>query len=171
MQERFESAFGNAPIGMALIDMDGSWLQVNNALCRGCYAYDEGHLNNGKVLRQASELRGDDLVEGVLELIRRHRPIHLSIVGGEPLLRQREMDTLLPRLNAMGMEVQSVTSAVRPIPASWAGLSNLHLVVSVDGLQPEHDRRRAPANYERILNNIAAQRIIVHCVILRPMLA
>jgi organic radical activating enzyme len=139
--------------------------------CPGCYAYNEGHLNNGKVLQQIPELRGDDLVEGVLELIRRHRPIHLSILGGEPLLRQREMDTLLPRLNAMGMEVQFVTSAVRPIPASWAGLSNLHLVVSVDGLQPEHDRRRAPATYERILNNIAAQKIIVHCVILRPMLA
>ena len=33
-RERFESAFGNAPIGMALIDMAGRWLQVNNALCR-----------------------------------------------------------------------------------------------------------------------------------------
>ena len=33
-RERFESAFRNAPIGMALIDMDGGWLQVNNALCR-----------------------------------------------------------------------------------------------------------------------------------------
>ena len=31
---RFESAFSNAPIGMALIDMNGRWLQVNNALCR-----------------------------------------------------------------------------------------------------------------------------------------
>jgi len=30
----FENAFSNAPIGMALIDMDGRWLQVNNALCR-----------------------------------------------------------------------------------------------------------------------------------------
>lgn len=34
VRERFESAFGNAPIGMALIDMDGHWLQVNHALCR-----------------------------------------------------------------------------------------------------------------------------------------
>ena len=31
---RFENAFSNAPIGMALIDMNGRWLQVNNALCR-----------------------------------------------------------------------------------------------------------------------------------------
>src|SRR5437867_12160920 len=34
VRERFESAFGNAPIGMALIDMFGHWLQVNHALCR-----------------------------------------------------------------------------------------------------------------------------------------
>ncbi len=31
---RFESAFSNAPIGMALVDMNGRWLHVNNALCR-----------------------------------------------------------------------------------------------------------------------------------------
>ena len=31
---RFEAAFTSAPIGMALIDMDGRWLQVNDALCR-----------------------------------------------------------------------------------------------------------------------------------------
>ena len=31
---RFETAFGNAPIGMALVDRDGRWLEVNDALCR-----------------------------------------------------------------------------------------------------------------------------------------
>jgi diguanylate cyclase (GGDEF)-like protein/PAS domain S-box-containing protein len=34
VQARFESAFANAPIGMALVDMKGGWLQVNDALCR-----------------------------------------------------------------------------------------------------------------------------------------
>jgi MoaA/NifB/PqqE/SkfB family radical SAM enzyme len=136
--------------------------------CPGCYAKSEAHMN-GKSLHR-TELRGDDLVDGVLYLIRRHKPLHLSIVGGEPLLRQREMGTLLRRLDSMNMEVQFVTSAVRPVPASWAKLSNLHLVVSVDGLPAEHDSRRAPASYERILNNVAGQKIIVHCVILRSML-
>jgi diguanylate cyclase (GGDEF)-like protein/PAS domain S-box-containing protein len=31
---RFETAFSNAPIGMALADTAGRWLQVNDALCR-----------------------------------------------------------------------------------------------------------------------------------------
>ncbi len=31
---RFEAAFGNAPIGMALVARDGRWLEVNDALCR-----------------------------------------------------------------------------------------------------------------------------------------
>jgi sulfatase maturation enzyme AslB (radical SAM superfamily) len=41
--------------------------------------------------------------------------------------------------------------------------------VSVDGLQPEHDERRKPATYERILKNIEGHRINVHCTITRQM--
>lgn len=32
-KEEFESAFRHATIGMALVDLDGSWLKVNDALC------------------------------------------------------------------------------------------------------------------------------------------
>ena len=33
---------------------------------------------------------------------RRHKPLHLSIVGGEPLVRFRELDVLLPKLTGDG---------------------------------------------------------------------
>jgi MoaA/NifB/PqqE/SkfB family radical SAM enzyme len=138
--------------------------------CPGCYAYQPEHLGSAGPLRELKDLRGDDLVAGVLALVRRFRPLHLSIVGGEPLVRHRELDILLPKLAAMDIEVQLVTSAVRPIPAAWKDFSNLHLAVSVDGLPPEHDRRRAPATYERILKHIAGHRVNVHCTVTRQML-
>lgn len=136
--------------------------------CPGCYAYSEGHVDGAGGLRDIPDLTGDDLVEGILELARRLRPLHLSLVGGEPLVRYRELSTLLPLLS--GVEVQLVTSAVRPIPLEWAGYDHLHIVVSVDGLPPEHDRRRAPATYERVLSNIAGQSVIIHCTVTRQML-
>jgi organic radical activating enzyme len=137
--------------------------------CPGCYAYEPEHLGGGRRLAQLADFRGERLVEQVLALVRRHRPIHLSIVGGEPLVRYRELDVLLPELGRMGVEVQLVTSAVRPIPAHWAALECLHLVVSVDGLPPEHNRRRAPATYDRILRHIQGHQIIVHCTVTRQM--
>jgi MoaA/NifB/PqqE/SkfB family radical SAM enzyme len=138
--------------------------------CPGCYAYQPDHLGSGMELRQLSDFRGAELVEQVLDLVRRLRPLHMSIVGGEPLVRLRELNELLPELNRLGIEVQLVTSAVRAIPAEWNLLDNLHLVVSIDGLQPEHDKRRFPATYKRILENISGHQLIVHCTVTRQML-
>lgn len=138
--------------------------------CPGCYAYEPEHLG-GTPLRQLSDYRGSQLVEAVLGLVRRHRPLHISIVGGEPLVRHRELSILLPKLDRMNIEVQLVTSAVRPVPLEWRSIACLHLAVSVDGLPPEHDRRRAPATYERILQNIRGHEVIVHCTITRQQLA
>jgi hypothetical protein len=39
----------------------------------------------------------------VLAVVREHRPLHLSIVGGESLIRFRELNALLPRLSEMGV--------------------------------------------------------------------
>jgi sulfatase maturation enzyme AslB (radical SAM superfamily) len=137
--------------------------------CPGCYAYQPEHLGDRGPLRTLADYKGQDLIEGVLSLVRRHRPIHVSIVGGEPLVRFRELDVLLPKLDRMGIEVQLVTSAVRPIPESWSGIEMLHLVVSIDGLQPDHDVRRAPATYDRILQHIQGHSITVHCTVTRQM--
>src|SRR5437773_12480389 len=43
MLDAFENAFANAPIGMALIDMTGHFLQINDALCR-MTGYQRGDL-------------------------------------------------------------------------------------------------------------------------------
>jgi MoaA/NifB/PqqE/SkfB family radical SAM enzyme len=135
--------------------------------CPGCYAYGDTHLGGGVVLRELADYKGQDLVDGVLEVVARFRPLHLSIVGGEPLVRFRELDVLLPKLTGMGVHTQLVTSAVRPIPESWAQMPKLQVVVSIDGLQPEHDARRSPATYDRILKHIKGQQITVHCTITR----
>jgi MoaA/NifB/PqqE/SkfB family radical SAM enzyme len=135
--------------------------------CPGCYAYGDDHLGGERTLREVRDFKGKELIDGVLELVGKQRPLHVSIVGGEPLVRYRELNTLLPLLTDRGIHVQLVTSAVRDIPKKWADLPLLSIVVSVDGLQPEHDARRAPATYDRVLKHILGHQIVVHCTITR----
>jgi MoaA/NifB/PqqE/SkfB family radical SAM enzyme len=137
--------------------------------CPGCYAYGDDHLGGDVTLREVRDFKGQELVDGVLALVDRHKPLHLSIVGGEPLVRYRELNTLLPLLSKRGLHVQIVTSAVRPIPAEWRTIPRVSLVVSIDGLQPEHDVRRAPATYDRILKHIVGHSITVHCTVTRQL--
>jgi MoaA/NifB/PqqE/SkfB family radical SAM enzyme len=135
--------------------------------CPGCYAYGDDHLNSGATLRQLHDFKGQELVDRVLGLVDDHRPVHVSIVGGEPLVRYRELNEILPALASRDIYVQLVTSAVREIPREWRGLPKLMIVVSIDGLQPEHDARRSPATYRRILRHIEGHEITVHCTVTR----
>ncbi len=138
--------------------------------CPGCYAYDPQHLGGEQTLRDLSDEKGDRLVERVLELVDRLRPLHLSIVGGDPLVRYRELETLVPQLVERGIYVQIVTSAFREIPRSFIDLPNLKVVISVDGLPAEHDVRRKPATYERILKSIAGHHVTIHATVTGNML-
>lgn len=135
--------------------------------CPGCYAYEDVHLGTTN-LRSLSDFKGQDLIGRVLGLVDQHEPLHVSIVGGDPLVRYRELEVLLPKL-VQRAHIQVVTSAFRPIPLSWATLPNLQLVVSVDGLQPEHDVRRKPATYERILRHIQGHHVAIHCTVTSAM--
>lgn len=135
--------------------------------CPGCYAYGDDHLGGDLTLREVRDFKGQELVDGVLALVDEHKPLHVSIVGGEPLVRYRELNALLPRLSARGLHVQLVTSAVREIPSEWRAIRRLSVVVSIDGLQPEHDARRTPATYDRILKHIVGHSITVHCTVTR----
>jgi len=137
--------------------------------CPGCYAYGNEHLGGNLLLTQVSDFKGKDLVKRFMDLIDRYKPLHVSIVGGEPLVRFRELNEILPELDARGIFIQLVTSAVRPIPIEWSGIRALVIVVSIDGLAPEHDARRKPATYDRVLRHIAGHKITVHCTITRQM--
>jgi MoaA/NifB/PqqE/SkfB family radical SAM enzyme len=138
--------------------------------CPGCYAYEDAHLGGDINLRQLPDSKGQELISRTLALVDRYQPLHLSIVGGDPLVRYRELEILLPKLSQRGIHVQVVTSAFRPMAAEWATIPNLTIAVSIDGLQPEHDVRRKPATYERILKNIAGQQVTVHCTITGQMM-
>jgi len=138
--------------------------------CPGCYAYGDNHLGGAVTLRGLSDYRGDALVDGVVRLVRLHRPLHVSLVGGEPLVRHRELSLILPILSEMRVHTMVVTSAVIPIPRAWMEIPRVRVVVSVDGLPEHHDVRRKPATYERILKNIEGCRVNIHGTITRPML-
>lgn len=135
--------------------------------CPGCYAFGDEHLGGAVTLRGLADYKGDELVARFMAMIDRHRPMHVSIVGGEPLVRFRELDAILPQLAARGIYAQVITSAVRPIPVAWSGLKRLQIVVSIDGLAAEHDERRKPATYDRILKHIEGHQVTVHCTVTR----
>jgi MoaA/NifB/PqqE/SkfB family radical SAM enzyme len=138
--------------------------------CPGCYAYGDAHLGGVITLSGLSDLRGDELVKGVLQLVHVHKPLHVSLVGGEPLVRHRELSRILPALSKMDVFALVVTSGVIPIPMDWMKIPRLRVAISVDGLPEHHDIRRAPATYERILQNIEGRKINIHWVVTRPML-
>lgn len=135
--------------------------------CPGCYAYGETHLAGGTRLVDLTDFRGDDLVDGILRTVQRHDPVQVSLVGGEPLIRHRELSRILPVLSRRGTFTMVVTSAVIPIPEEWMALPRITVAVSIDGLAPDHDVRRKPATYSRILQNIAGRRVNIHSTIVR----
>jgi MoaA/NifB/PqqE/SkfB family radical SAM enzyme len=138
--------------------------------CPGCYAYGDEHLSGGVTLRDLHDYRGEELVQRILNLIDQYRPLHVSLVGGEPLVRHRELSRLLPQLSERKIHTMVVTSAVIPIPQEWMDIPRVRVAVSVDGLPEHHDVRRKPATYEKILKNIAGCQVNIHWTITRPML-
>ena len=75
------------------------------------------------------DFRGDELVAGVIGLVEKHKPLHLSLVGREPLVRHKKLSRILPVMSQMGKFTMVVTSAVIPIPKDWLGLDRLTVAV------------------------------------------
>lgn len=136
--------------------------------CPGCYAYGDSHLGEGAPnLRSVADFRNDDLVNGILRLVDEHRPLQVSLVGGEPLVRHRELSRVLPELSRRGIYTLIVTSGVIAIPETWTKLPRITVAVSVDGNPEDHDVRRKPATYNRILKNINGSKVNIHWTVVR----
>ena len=139
--------------------------------CPGCYAYGSNHLGGEVTLRELNDKRDDELVGGVIDLVDRHKPLHVTLVGGEPMVRHRELSRILPELTGRGIFTMVVTSGIIPIPLEWLRLPRFEIAVSIDGLPEHHNLRRHPATYDRILANLDGRRVNVHWTITAPMLA
>lgn len=136
--------------------------------CPGCYAYGDSHLGEGGPnLRSVADYKGDELVRRILALVDEHQPLQVSLVGGEPMMRHRELSRILPELSKREIFTMVVTSGVVPIPMEWTKLPRVTIAVSVDGNPEDHDIRRTPATYERILRNVEGRRINVHWTVVR----
>ena len=139
--------------------------------CPGCYAYGDGHLGGGASLRSLSRSKGPGTdrrragpgrsSEALASVHRRRRPAGpVSRTGGDG-------SAVVGSRNSRPNRHQRLSAAVLPLGRScrsspwWC---------PIDGLQPEHDIRRAPATYDRILKNIAGQNVIIHCTITGQMM-
>ena len=126
----------------------------------------------GPTPRDLNDRRGQALVDGVLEVVYCIKPLHLSIVGANPMVRYRELELIIPQLLARGVHVQIVTS-VSPNHGSYVAETGAvaRLVVSIDGCAT---RTRCPARPratdDRILRNIAGQRVTIHCTVTGQMM-
>ena len=138
--------------------------------CPGCYAYGSTHLGGAVTLRELNDKRGDDLVRGVLDLVDQHKPLQVTLVGGEPMVRHRELSSILPELARREIFTMIVTSGIIPIPLEWMKLPRFIVAVSIDGLPEHHNVRRHPATYERLLANLSGRMVNVHWTITAQML-
>jgi organic radical activating enzyme len=61
----------------------------------------------------SDDFKGEELVNRVLALLDSYMPLHVSLVGGDPLVRYRELEQLISQIEDLGVHTQVVTSSSR----------------------------------------------------------
>jgi MoaA/NifB/PqqE/SkfB family radical SAM enzyme len=135
--------------------------------CPGCYAYGDDHLGGQVTLRGLSDYKGDELVRRFMALIDRHRPCTSRSSAANRWSDTRSWARSCRRWRRATYTRSSSPAPCDRSPQEFIGLNRLQIVVSIDGLQPEHDVRRTPATYDRILKHIEGHQITVHCTVTR----
>src|SRR5260221_2646631 len=70
--------------------------------CPGCYAYGDEHIGGGVTLREIRDFKGQELIDKFMDVVDRHRPLPVSIVGGKPPCAYRSVRVGLPELSQPG---------------------------------------------------------------------
>ncbi len=128
-EERFRRAFDDAPIGMALVGLDGSWLRANASLCE-ILGYRESEL----LELRFQELTHPDDLETSIELVRR-------LVEGE--LRSFSHEKRYLRKDGSAVWATLSVSLVRD-----AGHAPLYFVAQIEDV---HVRKLAEVETARLL--------------------
>ena len=129
-------------------------------------------LGGGVTLRDLHDRKGQELIDGVLEVVDRLRPLHLSLLSEATRLSGIASSKLMiPAIASIG-EFTSRLSPARSGPLRRVGRHSLtmNVVVSIDGLQPEHDVATRTGDLRSNPENIAGQKITIHCTITGQMM-
>jgi diguanylate cyclase (GGDEF)-like protein/PAS domain S-box-containing protein len=130
-EERFRNAFDNAPIGMALVDLEGHWLRVNPMLCE-ISGYTEAELLAGTFY---DITHPDDLEQNRAEVER--------VRGGERRAMRIEKRYVRPNGNTVWVRISS--SLVRD-----ADGRPLHFVSQIENVT---DRKRAEERLKELADH------------------
>ena len=156
-EERFRSAFNDAPIGMALIEPDGTLLQVNRALCE-VVGYSESELL-ALNLQSLTRSKDPDLVtKSVAELLTADVPSvpteqrYIHKLGHEVWVQVSTSVVRDPRSHAQLIifQIQDITDRKQAIQFAYdanhdplTGLPNRALFIDQLTLALAHRRRRS----------------------------
>ena len=91
--------------------------------CPGCYAYGSEHLGGGITLREVSDFKGQALIDGVIELVGSTAPCTSRSSAASRSSAFASSTCCCRASRQMGLHMQVVTSAVRPIPTRVGELS------------------------------------------------
>ena len=96
--------------------------------CPGCYAYGDDHLGGDLTLREVRDFKGQELDRRrASALVDKHKPLHVSIVGGEPLVRYRELEHDPARARRRAASTRSSSRAPSAkFPTAWATIPRMH---------------------------------------------
>jgi PAS domain S-box-containing protein len=132
-EERFRTAFDNAPIGMALVAPDGRWLKVNRAICE-----ITGYSETALLTRTFQSITHPDDLDADLELLR-------QVLAGER--RTYQMDKRYLHADGHIIWVSLSVSLVRD-----ASGEPLYLITQVKDIT---GRRAAEESIRRVVDRIA----------------